>query len=115
LTLALTGTSRPGTFDDTELEQYRAAWSADGALPCMLNWYRAMPFARTSPARIRVPVQVIWGDRDVALEKGLAEAGAACCDHAQVLHIRDATHWLHHEEAAVVNAALADFLAALPP
>ncbi|MBT2327055.1 alpha/beta hydrolase [Variovorax paradoxus] len=110
LALALTSTSRPDTFDDAELDQYRAAWSIDGALTCMLNWYRAMPIARTSAARIRVPVRIIWGDRDSALEKGLAGAGAACCDDAQVLHLRDATHWVHHEEVAAVNAALVDFL-----
>jgi epoxide hydrolase 4 len=114
LSLALTGTSRPGTFDEAALARYRTAWSTEGALTCMLDWYRAMPLARASAARIRVPVRIIWGDRDAALEKGLAEAGAARCEHAQVLHIRDASHWVHHEEAAVVNAELVDFLAALP-
>ena len=114
LALALTGTSRPGTFDDAALARYRAAWSTEGALTCMLDWYRAMPLARASTARIRVPVRIIWGDRDAALEKGLAEAGAARCEHAHVMHIRDASHWVHHEEADVVNAELAGFLATLP-
>lgn len=111
LALALTSTSRPGTFSEAELQQYRAAWSKDGALTCMLDWYRAMPLARPSTERVRLPVQIIWGDRDTALEKGLAEAGAARCDHAQVLHVSDASHWVHHEEAAVVNGALLEFLA----
>ena len=114
LALALTGTSRPGTFDEAALARYRTAWSAEGALTCMLDWYRAMPLARPATARIRVPVRIVWGDRDTALEKGLAEAGAARCEHAQVLHVREATHWVHHEEPAVVNAALTDFLATLP-
>jgi pimeloyl-ACP methyl ester carboxylesterase len=41
----------------------------------MLNWYRALPgYAGSIRAeRIRVPVRVIWGDRDAALDRSLEQ------------------------------------------
>jgi pimeloyl-ACP methyl ester carboxylesterase len=110
LSMALTGSSAPGTFDQEALQHYKEAWSQDHALTCMLNWYRAAPTALPCRDRITVPVRVIWGDKDSALEKGLAEAGAACCDDAEVIHIEDATHWLQHEQPTVIANLLTEFL-----
>jgi pimeloyl-ACP methyl ester carboxylesterase len=110
---ALTRTSRPGTFKPEELNTYRQAWDQEGALTGMLNWYRALllPSARQAPARItNVPVRVIWGDRDRALERGLAEEAISGCDKGEVFHLPGATHWLHHEESALVNELLLEFL-----
>jgi pimeloyl-ACP methyl ester carboxylesterase len=78
----------------------------------MLNWYRALllPPARKPPARITVPVRVIWGDHDRALERGLAEEALSWCDKGEVLHLPSATHWLHHEESGLVNTLLLEFL-----
>jgi len=39
---ALLRSSRPGTFSDEDLGQYRAAWSQSGAITSMINWYRAL-------------------------------------------------------------------------
>jgi pimeloyl-ACP methyl ester carboxylesterase len=113
LRAALAGSSRPGTFSAEELEVYRQAWSMPGALTSMLNWYRAPP-ARPAPAasRVKAPTLVLWGDRDTALQPGLAEASAAVCDEADVRHLADATHWLHHEHPQRINAALTRFLLA---
>jgi pimeloyl-ACP methyl ester carboxylesterase len=113
LVRGLRRTSRPGTFTAEDLQHYRAAWAQPGALSAMLNWYRAARFsaALPPPDRIKVPVRVIWGDRDAFLEPGLAEASAALCDQAQVFHLPDASHWVQHEEAERVNRLLLDFLA----
>ena len=112
LRASLVRTSRPGTFTDTDLRRYRDAWARPGALTAMLNWYRALPRYAGSPrrARIRVPVRVIWGDRDPFLDRGLVEAGLALCDRGDAFHIADATHWVQHEEAERVNGLLAEFL-----
>ena len=111
LRAALAGSSRPGTFTEEELEVYRQAWSMPGALTAMLNWYRAWPGRRSSDsARVEAPTLVLWGDRDAALQPGLAEASAAICDEAEVRHFDDATHWLHHEHPSRINDALADYL-----
>jgi epoxide hydrolase 4 len=105
-------TGRPGTFTGEDFRHYRRAWTEPGALSAMLNWYRALRLHRpsTSAARIRVPVRVIWGDRDPFLEDGLAQAGAALCDHAEIIHLPDATHWLQHEAPDAVNRLLLEFL-----
>jgi pimeloyl-ACP methyl ester carboxylesterase len=108
---ALQSNARPGTFSDEELAVYRSAWAKPGALTTMLNWYRALP---SSPprerGRIRVPTLVVWGDRDFALQAGLAEASAAACDDVEVVHVPEAGHWIQHEEPERVNELLTTFL-----
>jgi epoxide hydrolase 4 len=104
---ALVGTSWPGTFSEEELRVYQAAWAIDGALSGMLNWYRALPLAPSlGDKRIHPPVRIIWGDRDAALHAELADIAAARCKRARVVHLRDATHWLHHERSGQVNELL---------
>ena len=84
----------------------------DGALTAMLNWYRAIARAPSfDRSRIEPPVRIIWGDRDTALNAGLAERAAALCRDCQIFHLATATHWLHHEEPGRVNDLLVEFLA----
>jgi pimeloyl-ACP methyl ester carboxylesterase len=108
----LRGSSRGGAFTAEDFRAYREAWAQPGALDAGLNWYRALRHnaGAASPAPIRVPVRVIWGDRDAFLERGLAEAGIALCEEGEVFHLRDATHWVQHEAADTVNQLLIDFL-----
>jgi pimeloyl-ACP methyl ester carboxylesterase len=110
---AMQKTSRRGSFGAAELARYREAWSQPGALTAMLNWYRAALRQRPAPgeARITVPLRIIWGDRDVVLDRGLAEEGLALCDQGEVIHLPEATHWLHHDAPQRVNQLLIDFLA----
>jgi pimeloyl-ACP methyl ester carboxylesterase len=110
---ALTSTSRAGAFDDATLDAYAAAWSEPGALSAMLNWYRALPASpRTPPQRIGVPVRIVWGDEDAALDRGLAERAAALCDHAEVVHVPECTHWLAHEDPQRVGQLIIEWLGA---
>jgi pimeloyl-ACP methyl ester carboxylesterase len=110
LEAALTRSSRPGTFGDGELADYRTAWSAPGALRAMLNWYRAMPLAQPITTPIQAPVRIVWGDADTALEAGLADAALPYCLNGHVLRLPEASHWLHHEEPDEVSALLVEFL-----
>ena len=112
LVAALERSSRPGTFTPNELKVYRAAWSENGAMTTMLNWYRALVLGAAREQRIALPVRILWGDRDTALEPSLAEASVALCDDGEVFHFADATHWLQHEKVDEVNRHLVDFLAA---
>ena len=109
---ALVATSRPGAFTPDDLAIYRAAWAQPGALTGMLDWYRALRLAARAPQRERVaiPVRLLWGDRDTALEPGLADASIARCDAGEVFHFPDATHWLAREEPERVTALLLGFL-----
>ena len=111
---ALRLSSAPGTFGDDDLAVYREAWSQPGALTSMLNWYRALPGlkSRKPSPRIATETLVLWGDRDSALDASLAEDSAALCDHVRIEHVRDATHWLHHEQPHFVNECLTTFLSA---
>jgi pimeloyl-ACP methyl ester carboxylesterase len=104
--------SRGGVFTADDFRIYREAWGQPGALGAGLNWYRALrrDVRRLPLAAIRVPVRVIWGDRDAFLDRGLAEAGIALCDRGEVFHLPDATHWVQHERPDEVNRLLIDFL-----
>jgi pimeloyl-ACP methyl ester carboxylesterase len=109
---ALTRSSRRGTFGEADLAEYRQAWKNSGGLTGMLNWYRALVRyrpARTTDQHLHMPVRILWGKRDAFLSFEMAEASAQYCDQAEVTLFEKATHWVQHEEAAAVSAALIDF------
>ncbi len=110
---SLVASSRPGTFQPDELEQYRTAWTQPGALTATINWYRAAmrhPPARGTNPRIRVPTLIIWGAQDRFVGRELAPASLAMCDQGRLEMIEEATHWVQHEEPQRVNRLLLDFL-----
>jgi len=107
-------TSRAGTFSENDLAEYEKAWAQKGALTAMLNWYRALPLR--PPHRLNekllMPVLALWGMRDRFLEFGLCEESLALCVDKQVRRFETASHWLHLEEAGLVNDILLDFMKA---
>src|SRR3954451_2457512 len=110
---ALETTSRPGTFTEADLDQYRRAWSERGAIRSMIHWYRAAIRHRPAPPadpRIHVPTLLIWGPDDRFIRREAAEASLALCDHGRLEWIEGATHWVQHEEPDRVNRLLVDFL-----
>ncbi|MGG5889058.1 alpha/beta fold hydrolase [Falsiroseomonas sp. HC035] len=113
LRTAMRATASRGSFTAEGFAAYRAAWSQPGALRGMLNWYRALLRHRPAPTpgRIAVPLRIIWGDRDIALHRRLAEAGLALCDQGEAFHLPRATHWVQHDAPDEVNRLLLDFLA----
>ena len=104
--------ARPDAFAPGDLDRYVEAWSRPGALTGMLNYYRALRerTAPREPARITVPTLVLWGEKDSFLEHHVAHAALALCDDGQLSVIKGATHWLHLEEPARVNAKIIAFL-----
>jgi epoxide hydrolase 4 len=109
----LRGSSRAGTFADSDLDQYRHAWSRDEAITTMIHWYRAAIRHGPSPPadpRVRVPTQILWGAQDRFLDRRLAGLSLDLCDLGRLEWIEEATHWLHHEESGRVNRLLIDFL-----
>ncbi len=108
----LVQSSRPGTFKSSDLAEYREAWSRPGALTATVNWYRALLRKRMPESLpwIKCPVLMIWGLEDRFGEKSTAEASLALCENGCALFVEGATHWVHHEEPARVNAALIEFL-----
>ena len=116
LAALLRGSSRPDTFDDTDLAIYRRAWQRPGRLRGMLHWYRAAgrrALRTSSPsAPIDVPTLVVWGVQDVALSRRMAAPSAAMCTDGRLKVIEDATHWVQHDAPAIVNRLLLDHLEA---
>ena len=108
---ALLRSSRPGTFSDEDLAQYRAAWSQPGALTGMINWYRALFRTRVkfSDKIVRVPTRILWGERDAFLLSEMAHESLNYCTNAELFTFANATHWLQHEEPARVSELLIDF------
>jgi pimeloyl-ACP methyl ester carboxylesterase len=106
LVSALKKSSRPGTFTEYDLAGYREAWRSPGALGGMLGWYRAMIRHQTRPlGQIAPPTSLIWGRRDTALGFAVAREGLAMCENGALTSF-EASHWVQHEEAERVNAAL---------
>ncbi|HEX7185298.1 MAG TPA: alpha/beta hydrolase [Thermoanaerobaculia bacterium] len=113
LAKALQATSRPGTFSEEDLAHYREAWSRPGAITGMLNWYRAGLRTRPRPpksSRVSVPTLLIWGPKDRALLRELAQPSIDRCDDGRLVFLEEATHWVQHEEPEEVNRLLIDFL-----
>lgn len=112
-TESLTRSSRTGTFSEHDLVQYQQAWSQPKAYRSMLNWYRSMlqkPLKSSGSARITVPTLLIWGEQDKFLGKEMAQPSIDLCDDGRLVFIKEASHWVQHEEAEQVNELLESFL-----
>jgi pimeloyl-ACP methyl ester carboxylesterase len=111
---SLVRSSRPGTFSQEDLAQYRAAWSQPGALTSMINWYRASMRHRTKfpDSTVHVPTRILWGERDAFLLAEMAHDSLRYCDSAELYTFASASHWLQHEEPARVSELLIDFFRA---
>jgi pimeloyl-ACP methyl ester carboxylesterase len=101
-----------GVVTEADLARYREAWSQPGALTAMLNWYRAMvrPHAAVRITTIAAPTLVLWGDEDPHLSLTLAPPPEELVPNARVRILPGASHWVQHDAAREVNAALCDFL-----
>ena len=105
----------PGTFMPEDMAMYREAWRQPGALRGMISWYRALLRRARPPlptGRIELPVQILWGRQDVALQVEMAEESLAYCKDGRLEVFPDATHWVQHDEAEAVNQRLVEFLGA---
>ena len=104
---------------------YLEAWSQPGALTGGLNYYRAArvgPPARDgspasgtlgtagAPAIVSVPTLVIWGEKDTALLQGNLEGLGQYVTQLTVRRVPDGTHWVVHEQPALVNRYIREFI-----
>ena len=107
--------------DDTKA-QYRAVWQQGLTGP--LNYYRASPMRPARPGdpaaaalhlphsmlTMSIPTCVIWAMKDLALPAGLIEGLDAFVPKLTLHKVADGTHWLVHEQPALVAGLLGDFL-----
>ena len=110
---------------DEDRAQYLAAWSQPGALTGGLNYYRAAgvgpPAADGAPARsfggdptrftVTVPTLVVWGEQDRALLPGNLDGLERFVPDLTIRRIPDGSHWVVHEQPALVNRLIREFVA----
>ena len=58
----------------------------------------------------QVPVMLIWGTRDGALTKGMAESSRKYAKDFQLEFIDGASHWVQQDEPEIVNKLMKEFL-----
>jgi epoxide hydrolase 4 len=105
--------ARPDTVTAATLDRYRAGWREPGALTGMLNWYRAIwrrDLPPSSELRFITPILLIWGERDAFGVRALAEGSLRLCENGQAIYLKDATHWVQHDEPERCIKALLEFL-----
>ncbi len=104
-------TALPNTFSRQTIALYKKAWQQPGALPAMINWYRAYKHdPLTGQELIRVPTLLIWGKKDKFLSAEMAQPSIDQCSQGELKYIDQATHWLHHEYPDLVNNLILDFI-----
>lgn len=119
------GWSEKGRQPDPQfLAAYKEAWSRPGALTGGLNYYRATKMVPAGPGepgvtamtidkskfKIRVPTQVIWGEKDPALLPCLLDGLEDFIPDLRIDRIPEGSHWVVHEFPDEVVAAIRDFL-----
>lgn len=106
-----------------ERAAYLDEWSQPGAIPAMLNWYRAsaivVPAMDETPERpafldasfppLRMPVLVIWGMRDAALLPVQLDGLDALIPDLTLVKV-DAGHFVPWEKPQPVTEAIRDWL-----
>ena len=108
----------PCWLTDDVRAQYREVWQRGLTGP--LNFYRASPLRPRADIAdiviprelldVHLPTLVIWGMRDIALGPGLLDG---LVDYVPDLHlecVEHATHWIIHEQPALVAERLQQFL-----
>lgn len=116
---------RTGRLGEEDRRAYHAAWAQPGALTGGLNYYRAArvgpPARNGAPASgtvgeldggtvVRVPTLVIWGERDTALLTGNLDGLDRYVPDLTVRRVPDGSHWVVHEQPAVVNRLIREFI-----
>ena len=107
-------------------DAYREAWSGEGRLTAMLNWYRASPMVVPPPDaepvdltitdamrekyRIAMPHLLIWGLDDQALRRVARQNLSEFCADLTVVELEGASHWLLHEKPDHMAKLIRDFV-----
>lgn len=108
-------------FTDDVLEIYRAnALRPDGATG-MINYYRAnfgagklTGFDGQRPPTIDIPVLMVWGENDIALDVRLTEGTDAYVSDLTLRHLPGISHWVQQDAPETVNTMLRAWLTGAP-
>ena len=117
------GQAQPTWYSAEVREKYHACWAR--GLTGGVNYYRASPLhpptedhpgplkldLKPEDFTITVPTRVIWGENDMALPKTLADGLGEVIPDLRLVRVPDGSHWIIHEQPALVNRLLREFLA----
>jgi pimeloyl-ACP methyl ester carboxylesterase len=104
--------SKPGSYNQEDIDKYRQAWWRKDAITGMLNYYRAavqLPPTISGNLRIRVPTLMLWGAQDDALGREMAQPSLDLCDEGKLVFFESSSHWVQHDASEAVNKHLVDF------
>jgi pimeloyl-ACP methyl ester carboxylesterase len=114
-------TARAGTFGKGDIELYKKIWNEPNEIASTINYYRAAFRSKLAEegkltssiiekgTKVQPPTLVIWGKNDAFLEAEMATASVEeWCANGK-LQFLDASHWVQHEEPALVNKYLDAF------
>lgn len=120
--------SLPAWLTPERQQQYRDHWSLGVHGACM--FYAASPLVPPRPGgneddlqdirglslpdemlRIPVPVRILWGDSDIALQPALLDGLEQWVPQLKVEHLQGCGHWVVHERPEAVLRALTEILA----
>ncbi len=114
------GADQYGWLTDAVRAQYHEVWSMGLTGGC--NYYAVSPMKPDDNIKnlvlpadmftIKIPTQVIWGMRDMALRPELLDGLEDYIADLRIHKIDDATHWITHEQPALVKQLISDFLQA---
>ena len=73
-------------------------WREPGAATAALNWYRAMLYRDSRPARVRVPTLYVWSTGDRFLGRAAAELTERYVDGPYRFEVlAGVSHWIPHD------------------
>jgi epoxide hydrolase 4 len=115
-------TSNKAWFTESVAQAYEACWAH--GLEGGLNYYRVTPLVPASDAQhtardwvpklaelqVRVPTLVLWGEADTALLPQLLDGLEDMVQPLQVRRVKDASHWICHEQPKRVITEIQAFL-----
>jgi len=101
-------------FTAADQQEYLKAWSQPGALTGGLNYYRASfgmgSGLNPSSYQVNVPTLVIWAEKDKYLMASNLTGLDQYVPNLTIKKIPDASHWVIHEQPALVNQYIKDFI-----
>ena len=119
--------SMPAWLTVERQQQYREHWDLGVHGACM--FYAASPLVPPRPGgsadelqdirelslpdemlHIPVPVRILWGDSDLALQPALLHGLEQWVPQLEIEHLQGCSHWVVHERPEAVQRALTEFL-----
>lgn len=123
--MLLGSVSSKQVFKEEDIQKYIEAWSQPGALEASINYYRANwnitqilsikkehqeELIQRFP-KIKCPTLVIWGEKDVALDRSLTYGLEEHIEGShKIVYHPEFGHWIHVETPEFVNNTILSFL-----